>query len=220
MDSPQLVTVIARGHSGTRMIAQTLYASGVFMGDTVNAAGDKVPADKLYKACRLFAKHVTWNGGLDWDFSRVARGHVPADFQKLVRAYLADLFELRSPHFAPLSLRGWKLPETILAFPWIAAMFPEARFIHLVRDKLDTIQGRHQTDNLRDWGVACERTSDIMRQREISWHYQDSIVRAVPQPKHWLHVTYADFVNHQERELSRLESFLGIPLARIPVRKK
>ena len=37
-----LITVIGRGHSGTRAISQTLYASGVYMGSTLNPSGDKV----------------------------------------------------------------------------------------------------------------------------------------------------------------------------------
>ncbi|MBT5830257.1 MAG: hypothetical protein HOH77_08685, partial [Candidatus Latescibacteria bacterium] len=59
-----LVTIIGRGHSGTRMISHTLYASGVFMGRTINTSGDKVPPGDLYDACRVMAKYVKWNGDL------------------------------------------------------------------------------------------------------------------------------------------------------------
>ena len=38
-----LVTIIGRGHSGTRAISHTLYASGVYMGATINNSGDLVP---------------------------------------------------------------------------------------------------------------------------------------------------------------------------------
>ncbi|MCY4605170.1 MAG: hypothetical protein OXE49_13140, partial [Gemmatimonadetes bacterium] len=62
-----IVTVIGRGHSGTRAIAHTLYASGVFMGNTLNRSGDKVPPHALYDACRVMAKYVKWKGGLEWD---------------------------------------------------------------------------------------------------------------------------------------------------------
>ena len=37
------VTIIGRGHSGTRAISHTLYASGVFMGANLNRSGDLVP---------------------------------------------------------------------------------------------------------------------------------------------------------------------------------
>ena len=38
-----LITIIGRGHSGTRAMSHTLYASGVYMGRTLNRVGDKVP---------------------------------------------------------------------------------------------------------------------------------------------------------------------------------
>ena len=68
-----LITVIGRGHSGTRAIAHTLYASGVFMGHTLNRSGDKVPPHALYAACRVMAKYVKWKGGLEWGFRRFAQ---------------------------------------------------------------------------------------------------------------------------------------------------
>ena len=37
-----LVRVIGRGHSGTRAMSHTLYGSGVYMGETLNAPGDLV----------------------------------------------------------------------------------------------------------------------------------------------------------------------------------
>ena len=64
-----LITIIGRGHSGTRAMSHTLYASGVYMGRTLNRSGDKVPPEEMYDACRVMAKYVKWNGGLTWDFS-------------------------------------------------------------------------------------------------------------------------------------------------------
>ena len=35
-----MVTVIGRGHGGTRAISHTLSQSGVYMGDTLNESGE------------------------------------------------------------------------------------------------------------------------------------------------------------------------------------
>ena len=35
-----MITIIGRGHGGTRAISHTLMASGVFMGATINESGD------------------------------------------------------------------------------------------------------------------------------------------------------------------------------------
>ena len=68
-----LITVIGRGHSGTRAMSHTLSASGVFMGAPLNDPGDLVPPEAMYEACRVLARHVRWRGGLEWDFARAAR---------------------------------------------------------------------------------------------------------------------------------------------------
>ena len=57
-----LITIIGRGHSGTRSISHTLSASGVFMGEPLNVSGDLLPPQKMYDACRVFAQYVKYLG--------------------------------------------------------------------------------------------------------------------------------------------------------------
>ena len=209
-----LITVIGRGHSGTRAMSHTLSASGVYMGDPINASGDLLPPNDMYEACRVIARHIPWRGGLEWDFGPVQTMPIPEEFTRLIESYLKSVLAHRGPH------KGWKIPETTLCFPWIARMFPEARYIFWVRDPRDCITGSHLTDDLDRFGIATPPTADIRLRRAISWKYQDDLVRATPQPKHWIKVRLEDFVLHQERELKRLEKFLGIPLGRIIVRKE
>ena len=207
-----LITIIGRGHSGTRALSHTLYASGVFMGSTINRSGDKVSPQAMYDACRVFARHVPWRGDLEWDFDAVASAPIDPEFEALVRDYLADVLAIDKGH------AGWKLPETTLALPWITRMFPEAYYIYLVRDPRDSILGGHLTDNLADFGVEYPATEDLLERRAISWKYQYDLVQATPKPARWLTMRFEDFILHQERELARLEAFLGFPLGRIIVR--
>ena len=206
-----MIAIIGRGHSGTRVIAHTLYASGVFMGTTINRSGDKVPAEDLYEARRVMARQVQWQGGLRWDFSGLHQGPVAAEFTSLVESYLEDVLGYDGP-------RGWKLPETTLIFPWIVRLFPRARYIYWIRDPRDCIIGRHKTDDLRDFGIACPRTDSERERRAISWKYQYDLVRATPKPERWLTVRYEDFVLRQGESLERLEEFLGMKLGRVIVR--
>jgi hypothetical protein len=207
-----LITVIGRGHSGTRAISHTLYASGVFMGRTLNRSGDKVPPDKLYEACRVMAKHVRWKGGLEWEIEPLNTMDIEPEFERLVSEYLDDVLDDASEH------KGWKLPETTLIYPWIVRMFPDAKFIQWIRDPRDCILGRHKTDDLSEWGVEYPRTDDVRERRAISWRYQYELMNATPAPKHCIRVRFEDFVLNQEESLRRLEEFLEIPLARIIVR--
>ena len=207
-----LITVIGRGHSGTRAISHTLYASGVYMGRTINPSGDKVPPEAMYDACRVMARYVRWRGGLSWDFAALHTMAIDAEFKRLIEAYLADVLAGRAGQ------KGWKIPETTLVYPWIVRMFPDARFIHWIRDPRDCIIGRHLTDDLRDFGVDYPETDDLRERRAISWKYQYDLMKATPRPKYSITVRFEDFVLKQEETLERLEAFLGIRLARIIVR--
>jgi len=207
-----LVTVIGRGHSGTRAMSHTLSQSGVFMGEPLNVSGDLLPPGDMYEACRVLARHVGWQGDLKWDFSALETMPIPEAFTRLIHSYLKSVLESRAEH------RGWKIPETTLVFPWIRRMFPEMKYVFWIRDPRDCIVGAHVTDDLRTFGIPYPPTDDERLRRAVSWKYQYDLVRATVKPAHWIDVRFEDFVLRQEATLARLEAFLGIPLARIPVR--
>lgn len=207
-----MITVIGRGHSGTRAISHTLSQSGVFMGEPLNVSGDLIPPDAMYEACRVMARHVKWTRGLHWDFSALRQMEIPAEFTQLIQSYLKTVLDSQAPN------KGWKIPETTLVFPWVQRMFPEMKYIFWIRNPRDCIVGEHVTDDMRRFGIAYPPTEDERLRRAISWKYQYDLVKATSRPAHWIEVRFEDFVLRQEETLARLEAFLGIPLARIPVR--
>jgi hypothetical protein len=206
-----LITIIGRGHSATRAMSQTLSASGVFMGHRLNRSGDLLPPQPMYDACRVLGRYVEWKGGLDWDFSKLHEMPIPDEFTELIHTYLQSVLA------APAPKKGWKIPETTLVFPWILRMFPDIKYIFWVRNPRDCILGKHMTDDLRDFGIDYPETKDLRERRAISWIYQYKLVKATPKPPQWIEVRMEDFVLRQDETLARLETFLGFPLARIPV---
>ena len=206
------ITVIGRGHSGTRAISHTLYGSGVYMGKTLNPSGDLVPPYALYDACRIFARYVTWQGGLNWDFSDALTAEIPQDFTDLLERYLESVLANKAEH------KGWKIPETTLLYPWLTRLYPDINYIFWVRNPRDCILASHKTDDLRDFGIQFPATEDVRLKRAISWKYQYELIQAIPKPKYWIEVRFEDFVLKQEETLARLEAFLGVKLARIVVR--
>jgi hypothetical protein len=207
-----MVTIIGRGHSGTRAISHTLTESGVFMGEPLNKSGDLLPPEDMYDACRILAKYVHWKGGLEWDWSALSTMDIPEEFTTLTHRYLTTVLNSPSEH------KGWKIPETTLVFHWIVRLFPDIKYVYWIRNPRDCILGRHLTDDLNDFGIAYEPTEDERLKRAISWRYQYDLVQQMPKPKYWYEVRFEDFVLNQEATLAGLEQFLGIPLARIEAR--
>ncbi len=207
-----LTTVIGRGHSGTRAMSHTLTVSGVFMGAPQNRAGDLLPPEDMYEACRVFARHVKWTGDLTWDFSEVLAMDPTEEFVSLIQSYLKSVLGSDAEH------TGWKIPETTLVYPWILKMFPQARYIFWVRDPRDCILGEHLTDDLGDFGIEHPRTDDVRLQRAISWKYQDELVKVSPRPVAWARVRLEDMIFQQDETLANLEKLVGFPLEKTPMK--
>jgi hypothetical protein len=205
------VTIIGRGHSGTRAISHTLSSSGFFMGEPLNRSGDLLPPQDMYAACRVLARYVQWNGDLTWNWDDLHTREIPEEFTRLIHAYLVTVEESAS------DLKGWKIPETTLVFPWIVRLFPEIKYIFWIRNPRDCILGGHITDHLTDFGISYPVSDDERLNRAISWKYQYDLVQSMPKPKHWIEVRFEDFVQNQDESLARLEDFLEVKLARIPV---
>jgi len=206
-----MITIIGRGHSGTRAMSHTLTESGVFMGAPLNRSGDLVPPDDLYEACRVMARHVVHLGGLHWDFSSLFVVPIDPAFTRLVHSFLASVLNSSAER------TGWKLPETTLILPWIVRLFPEIEYIYWRRDPRDSILSGHVTDDLAKFGVPYDPTDDERLRRAISWQYQYEIMKATPSPARRTEIRFEDFVLHQDATLRHLEGFLGFPLEKIAV---
>ncbi|MEX0884798.1 MAG: sulfotransferase [Phycisphaeraceae bacterium] len=214
-DPMRLVTIIGRGHSGTRAISHTLSRSGVYMGIPQNSAGDLLPPDDIYEACRVIAKHVEYVGELRWDFSKLHTMVIDPAFTRLITSYLASVID--SPGGRD-GWRGWKIPETTLCYPWIVRLLPDARYIHWVRDPRDCILGQHLTDDMTRFGVPVPEAGDESERRAISYLYQAQIMRDTPAPANVVKVRFEDFVLDHPRTLARVGAMLGIELRAVPVR--
>ncbi len=208
-----MVTVIGRGHSGTRAISNTLAESGFYMGEPLNESWDLIPPEKMYEACRIFARYVDYKGSLEWDFSRVLAMEPDKEFVRLINEYLSSVLSSNAEN------RGWKIPETTLCYPWILKLFPDIHYIHWVRDPRDCILAGHKTDNLNDFGIEYPKSDDIRENRAISWKYQRELMKATPEPKHLIKIRFEDMVFEQDKTLERLSEFLHIPLAKIEMRQ-
>jgi hypothetical protein len=199
-----VIIVIGRGHGGTRLASRLLLENGIATGN-VNYARDMVPPTHMHEAADIYSSYVDYKGGCAWDFSRANATDPPEQFRRAIQLYLQQIHDVPEPKY-------FKLPETILCYPWVKEMFAESRFIHWVRDPRDA--SVHNSDwraMWEMWGIDREALGEQLV-AAMSWKYQYDIVKSVPPPERFIRVRYEDFCLHQDQEVGRLSEFLGVTL--------
>jgi hypothetical protein len=144
------IIVFNKSHSGSRVLARLLMAGGIFMGEDRNESEDSPDILRLI--------HFLVNG------------HYPA-YWELLRAGDPDLEGMVNSVFERHLLGhqigrrwGWKLCETLYILPILHRIFPDAYYVHLIRDGRDVAFADHvapvepfwrkvyfDTDEIRTW---------------------------------------------------------------------
>jgi hypothetical protein len=199
-----MIIVIGRGHGGTRLVSRLLLENGVATGN-VNYARDMVPPQHMHAAADLYSERVDYLGNCQWDFSRANAGGVPAEAERSINLYVEQIRDAPEPKY-------FKLPETILCYPWVKELFPRSRYIHWVRDPRDAeVHNSDWRPMWEHWGINRQRLGERLVSA-MSWKYQYDIVRSVPPPERFVRVRYEDFCLDHRGEVDRLSEFLGIDL--------
>lgn len=118
----------------------------------------------------------------------------------------------------PVAAIGEKTPDNILGMPFLHLMFPEAKFIVMVRDGRDcAVSGWFHNQRLSaDWLESTYPTLDAYAAVTASgWaKEQEAAVRFAQQrPDHCLFLRYEDMVADTEACLRRVLGFLGLDSA-------
>lgn len=130
LDRP--LVLLSRGGGGSRLLATLARDAGVFLGNQRNVSGDSLELVLALYKCVLnrYHRHPQWQQRAGVDELRAAA------------------LQMRGQGGAP-ACWGFKLPESMLVLEEILAAFPDARFLHLVRDPLATsLRRTHMTSRL------------------------------------------------------------------------
>ncbi|MBS3735246.1 MAG: sulfotransferase [Phycisphaerae bacterium] len=135
---PQPVVVGATGGSGTRAVRELLARAGVYMGSRVNPPGDALDFLPFHQAVINWTLQHTRS--VDYrlaDLPDWLRREGLALLRRCLGRYLDG---------APQrpGLWGWKVPTTLYLLPYIAAVVPDFRLVHVVRDGRDIAFSRNQ----------------------------------------------------------------------------
>ncbi len=127
------VILLARGGSGSRLLSILCQDLGLFIGNTLNQSGDC-----LDMALAIYQGVIDkYQGRALWQKQRI-----------LPRLWIAGANMLLEEKLYK-GMWGFKVPESLFLISEISAVFPNARFLHLVRDPLTTCLRRtHMTARL------------------------------------------------------------------------
>jgi hypothetical protein len=160
------VVLMGRGHSGTRVLSWICTHLGVNLGTREDLVTGDVSDTRFQDEIVAVALQC-----LGATRPEEVKPRVMDRFGRAAFRYYTDLGR-------PSGLWGWKFPETYLIGPCVAAAFPRARFIHLVRDGRDLAFKQHLTDNPnRKLGRAILGANGALGephhlQAAVSWAFQ------------------------------------------------
>lgn len=150
---PGPVIVFNKSHSGSRVVSALLSAGGVFMGAHRNESGDAL--DILDLVTPLVGRYYPDYSPL-WNTDLAAEEELLAMAQRAFRGHLEG--------YTPGSGTpwGWKLCETTFILPVLDYCFPNARYVHLVRDGRDVAFSDHRGPS-DDWWRKIYFNTDRIR---------------------------------------------------------
>lgn len=200
------VVVMGRGHSGTRVLAWAIEELGIRLGTLAEKpTGDAQDRRFTRRIKKIAERNVA---------TPAAAAPDPRDvrsFQKAAARFIEWIGD------APAGW-GWKFPETYMIGNVVDAAFPEARYVHMVRDGRDLAFKAHLTDDasrglghrLLEHLGALDEPHYIQAAR--SWDYQvrrfqdfaDSVRDRVHE------MTFESLCNDPEATMERLCAFLEV----------
>jgi hypothetical protein len=136
---PPPVVIFNKSHSGSRLLAGLVSAAGIYMGAHQNESGDS--EDLLELVEYVVERHYPDFHGL-WREGGIADSGIGALVARVFRRHLGGS---EAPRW------GWKLCETAYVLPLIDYLFPQALYLHLIRDGRDVAFTDHVPPFNRFW---------------------------------------------------------------------
>jgi hypothetical protein len=140
------VIVFNKSHSGSRLLARVLDRSGIFMGAERNVEQDALPILPIVQ--RLVVDHYPDYRPLLASGDSGLEAAIPAAIQAHLRGFRGGRW-------------GWKLCETAYILPVLDAVFPDARYVHLLRDGRDVAFSDHVWPRSAFWKKVYFDRADI-----------------------------------------------------------
>ena len=147
---PAPVIVFNKSHSGSRMLARLFHAAGIAMGAHLNESWDSLDVLELveYLVTRYYP-----------DYAPLWRTDTPPDLH--LQSLIDRVFARHLEGTTAGRPWGWKLCETVYILPVLDYCFPDATFVHLLRDGRDVAFCDHKGPDSPFWRKVYFNTDRI-----------------------------------------------------------
>lgn len=205
------------GGSGTRLVANVLDATGVFIGDDLNQSSDALPFERTLE--RFLPMILDQVGMPNYRLE-----DIDANLQNRVleALNLATVLHLRDcPEGAVWAAKS---PRFIYLLPFLNALFPDMRFIQVIRDGRDMAQSSNQNQLRKHYRSLFD--NDIPPDRQMAslelWNqvnqYAANLGQKRPEGRHFL-IRYEDLCGNPANTIQAMLSRLSITAGEEQIRQ-
>ena len=186
------------GGSGTRLFGMILSNLGVWLGHRayLNPGLDNLQSATIIE--RMDWRAISKESRLD-----ILR----QDFRRLGDQILRDVTITE-----PASAFGWKNPPMQLFLPELFAAYPEARYVHCLRNGLDMVYSSNHNQFRRwRWAVGLEDEEELPEALLDYWIRTTGAALEVIEEKGGLIVRYEDICGKPAESIKRIAEALELP---------
>jgi hypothetical protein len=159
------------GGSGTRVIAQLLQHCAIFIGNDLNHALDNMTVARQFSGMR--------DTVLNKSLSELEKQHT---IHLIITNFCTELLnQIDNNNYNGW---GWKIPANFMLLPYFATLYPQIKYIHVIRHGLDMAYSNNQ-NQLHNWGRYFDITT-----------YNTAIAKASLQ--YWIKANHLAITNGQQ----------------------
>lgn len=131
------------GGSGTRVLGEILLKLNAYLGAVTNPAEDSLSLTPFFTVNLHKAFQLLKEGGSEY----------PSDWY----ASYGTCLQAHMKNYSGQSLWGWKNPTSMYYLPFLLSIFPDLKFIHVVRDGRDSATSK----NSRQFNIIYKNEHDF-----------------------------------------------------------
>ena len=232
----KIISIGAVGGSGTRAIAQVLIQAGIFMGDDLNSSNDNLIFTRLLKNPKWYKKaSLNEKNKRLLSFKKyMERGKIslkdlfvfyksgftnPTHSSRL--DYYVNVFKLLFSKDISRDIWGWKEPNTQIFVSEILNLFPNLKYIHVLRNGLDMAFSNNK-QQLINWGwkyqieINGNETDTELAVKQLDYWIEstkDVIANSKSFENRFLLIKHSEFCHNAQTEIDRILQFCEISIS-------